>query len=139
VLGDALCSFNPIYGQGMTASALAAAVLGACLRDRRRAPRSRGLDGFSATFQRRVAQVIDASWGIATREDLRFPGVEGPRSPAVPLLNWYADGVYALSGSDPDITARFYRVQQMLAPPLSLFHPRVAIAVLRRQIRAERP
>jgi 2-polyprenyl-6-methoxyphenol hydroxylase-like FAD-dependent oxidoreductase len=34
VIGDALCSFNPVYGQGMTMSALESEILDACLRDR---------------------------------------------------------------------------------------------------------
>jgi hypothetical protein len=49
-------------------------------------------------------------------------------------LNWYVGHVHALCGYNIDVTARFYRVQHMLSAPAALFHPRVALAVLRRHL-----
>lgn len=134
VLGDSLCSFNPIYGQGMTTSALAAATLERCLRDRPRALGPRALEGLPAAFYRRVARVIDVPWSLAVGEDLRFPEVEGSRGGAQPWLRWYVDELHALGADNAAVLDRFYRVQHMLSPRSSLFHPRVALAVLRRQI-----
>src|SRR5262249_61596533 len=57
VIGDALCSFNPIYGQGMSTASLGAATLDRCLRDRRTLL---GSQGFSARFQEHLAKLIDA-------------------------------------------------------------------------------
>lgn len=57
VLGDALCSLNPIYAQGMTVSALEAAMLDQCLREQWR--RRGDLIGFPRRFFRRVAKVVD--------------------------------------------------------------------------------
>ncbi|AKT37818.1 uncharacterized protein CMC5_019610 [Chondromyces crocatus] len=142
VLGDALCSINPVYGQGMTTGALSALTLDRCLHEQRRARHTRPgeeLCGLTRRFQSRVAEVVEAPWRIATGEDLRFPEVEGERSRSQTLLNWYARHVHGLCGYDPEVTARFCRVQHMLAGPLALFHPRVAIAVLRRQLGLDHP
>lgn len=133
-LGDSLCSFNPIYGQGMTTGALAAVTLDRCLRDRRRARGPAALEGLPAAFYRRMTKVIDVPWGMAVGEDLTFPEVVGKRGGVQPLLRWYVDELHALNGSDPAICDRFYRVQHMIAPPSTLFHPQVALAVLRRQL-----
>lgn len=138
VLGDALCSFNPIYGQGMTTGALAALALGRCLREQARARGPCEIDGLSAAFRARAAEVIEAPWRLATGEDLRFPEVEGERPRALPLYNWYAGHVHMLCGYDPAVSERFYRVQHLLARPRALFHPRVALAVLRRQLGLDR-
>jgi 2-polyprenyl-6-methoxyphenol hydroxylase-like FAD-dependent oxidoreductase len=138
VMGDALCSFNPIYGQGMTTGALAALALGRCLRAQRRARGPGVIDGLTPMFQAEVADVIDTPWRLATGEDLRFPEVEGERSRALGLMNWYVAQVHALCGYDPEVMARFYRVQHMLTGPRALLHPRIALAVLRRQLGLEK-
>jgi len=138
VMGDALCSFNPIYGQGMTTGALSAMTLGRCLREQRRTRGPGSLEGLAPMFQEKVAHVIDTPWQLATGEDLRFPEVEGERPRTLPLMNWYVEQVHAICGYDPDVMARFYRVQHMLTGPGALFHPRIALAVLRRQLGLDR-
>src|SRR5262249_27367837 len=76
VLGDAVCAFDPVYGQGMTAAALAAEALSRCLR------RYGGLSGprpaLGRAFQRQVARANVTPWQLSTSSDYRFPGVEGP-------------------------------------------------------------
>src|SRR5262249_17024619 len=119
VLGDALCAFNPVYGQGMTVCALEAAALGEALTRYRK-------HRFCRSFQRDVAKIVDTSWLLATGEDLRWPQTTGARRTLVTrLLHRYLDRVIGLIPQDPQIFSRFARVTHMMASPGSLFHPGV--------------
>jgi hypothetical protein len=67
VFGDALCSFNPVYGQGMTVAAQEAMLLRECL--------DAGATDLAQRFFTRAAAVIDTPWDIAVGNDLRHPKV----------------------------------------------------------------
>jgi hypothetical protein len=131
VLGDAACSFNPIYGQGMTTAALDAHILNKYLDEYLRAHRD--LQGFADRFRKRVAKAARVPWLLATGEDFRYPETDGHRPPGMRLLNWYSGRVHELSGSHPLTTLRFYEVLHMLKSPTALFEPRVLFAVLFRR------
>jgi 2-polyprenyl-6-methoxyphenol hydroxylase-like FAD-dependent oxidoreductase len=122
VAGDAFCSFNPIYGQGMTTGALQASLLGECLRE--------GLDGVSARYLRRTGQLLNGPWGMATGGDLRFPEVEGKRSPLAGVVNWFGDRLQEYLNRDPEALVTFLRVMHMLDSPTALFSPGLLYKVL---------
>jgi 2-polyprenyl-6-methoxyphenol hydroxylase-like FAD-dependent oxidoreductase len=126
VVGDAACSFNPVYAQGMATSALGVEALDACLSERR------GGDGrgLSAAFQRRLAQVTDRPWLLAIEEDFRSPKAEGERPAWMPALCWYVSRVHALTWRDEFAAKRFLEVMHLVRPPTALFHPRVALRAL---------
>jgi 2-polyprenyl-6-methoxyphenol hydroxylase-like FAD-dependent oxidoreductase len=128
VLGDALCTFNPIYGQGMSVAAMEARALEEDL--------TRGLEGLPHRFYRRAAKIIDIPWAIATGEDLLSPAVEGPRPPGFRQLSRYLERVHALASLDPLVCTRFFRVLNLLAPPSALLSPGVAWRVLTRSMPA---
>jgi 2-polyprenyl-6-methoxyphenol hydroxylase-like FAD-dependent oxidoreductase len=143
VLGDAVCAFTPVYGQGMTLSALEALELGECLRRREhRAGRLNGcLDGLAARFQKRVAGLVAGPWALATGEDLRWPAtVGGEITPRVRFFHWYIDQVIQLIPGSPEVFRRFQEVNHMLKPATALFHPAVLGPVLRNALHAsEKP
>ncbi len=120
VVGDALCSFNPVYGQGMTVAALEALAL----RDEL-ARTGSGMDGLSRRFQRRAAKIVDVPWSLAAGEDLRYPQVEGPRLPSQRLINRYTARVHRATAVDEVVMTAFLKVMHFLAPPASLFAPRI--------------
>ena len=124
VTGDALCNFNPIYGQGMSVAALEAKALAESLPS--------GLDGLASCFYRRAKKIIDIPWLIATGEDLRFPQVEGRRPPGYSLVNRYLERVHAIASEDPVVCRKFFDVLNLFAPPVSLMSPRIAWRVLTR-------
>jgi 2-polyprenyl-6-methoxyphenol hydroxylase-like FAD-dependent oxidoreductase len=121
VLGDALCSFNPIYGQGMSAASMYADVLDACLRER--AQLGWNLAGVSKKFFRDAARAADRPWQLATGEDFRYSETIGPRSGGLRFLHWYTSKVHAAASRAPAVTERFYEVMHLLKAPTALFAP----------------
>ena len=99
-LGDAVCAFNPVYGQGMTTSAMGAATLARCLREQRQ--RSNGdLAGLARRYQRRLYWVNLTPWLLATGEDFRYPETEGGTPSALTrFLHRYLDQVMLMANDD---------------------------------------
>jgi 2-polyprenyl-6-methoxyphenol hydroxylase-like FAD-dependent oxidoreductase len=135
VMGDAFCSFNPIYGQGMTVSAREALALDGVLR--RRGAGDAALDGLSARFHRRVAQIVSSAWLPTTLEDFRYREA-GPRPPAMAPLQWYTARIHERCGSESALALAFYRVMHMIDPPAALFRPSVIARVLRKLPRCKK-
>jgi hypothetical protein len=125
VVGDAMCSFNPIYGQGMTVSSLQASALDTALRER-----VGDLDGLARRFFKRAAKVIDIPWISAAGEDFRYPQVEGARPPGIKLIHWYGAKLQLAMQRDPEVYRAFLCVMNMTRQPTSLFDPRIAGRVL---------
>ncbi|SCE89559.1 2-polyprenyl-6-methoxyphenol hydroxylase [Micromonospora chaiyaphumensis] len=124
VLGDALCSFNPVYGQGMTVAALEALTLREHLRT--------GLAPRPADFFRDAARVVDVPWDISAGGDLSFPGVVGPRPPKVRMANAYMGRLQAAAVRDGAVTRTFMRVAGLVDPPTDLMRPGMVWRVLTR-------
>jgi 2-polyprenyl-6-methoxyphenol hydroxylase-like FAD-dependent oxidoreductase len=123
VLGDAVCSFNPVYGQGMSVAALEALILRRHLQQGA-APQPRRLF-------RDQARVVDVPWEIAVGGDLIFPGVPGRRTLKGRLVNAYIARLHAAAAYDAQLASAFLRVAGLVAPPQSLLRPGVALRVLR--------
>jgi 2-polyprenyl-6-methoxyphenol hydroxylase-like FAD-dependent oxidoreductase len=134
VCGDAICSFNPIYGQGMTVSALDAAALRDCLR--------KGGADLARRYFCAAAKPIGVAWRMAAASDLAFPEVEGKRSRSMRVTNRLVDLALAACETDSVVFGRFFKVNGLVDPPARLAHPefiyRVAAANVRRRQRDRR-
>ena len=130
VTGDAICSFNPIYGQGMTVAALEALALHECL--------NHGSEGLARRFFQRAGKFIDIPWQIAVGGDLRIPQVEGQRTAQVRFINWYMSRLHVAARRDRVVSLAFHRVANLVAPPPSVLKPSVALRVLRGNLRPVR-
>ena len=120
VTGDAACAFNPVYGQGMSAAAVGAELLSACLRERTNA------DGLAREFQTKLAKANTRPWLLATGEDYRYAEAEGPPAGRVTrLMHRYLDRVFAVATRVPAVRRRLVEVIHLVRPPHSLFHPGV--------------
>ena len=119
VIGDGLCSFNPAYGQGMTAAALQAAVLDGVLCG------GQSRERLWKTYFRRVSKVVDIPWQMALCEDFRFPRTQGRRPFGTSLMNAYVTRVQQATHHDPLVYGAFIDVLNLLAPPRRLFRPAI--------------
>lgn len=115
VIGDAICSFNPIYGQGMSVAALEAEALGAAVAE--------GGSRIGLRFFKRAARLVDTPWMTAVGNDLRMPETVGPRSPVVRAINAYMARLHRVAHTDDALATAFMQVGNLLAPPSQLFAP----------------
>ena len=123
VMGDAVCSFNPVYAQGMTVSALEALELRRHLQS---AAEPQPLD-----FFRDIAGKIDSPWEFAASADLGYPGVEGRRTAKIRMINAYVPRLQSAAVHDATLTNAFVRVAGLMDEPTALLRPRMLLRVLR--------
>ena len=126
VLGDGVCSFNPIFGQGMTSAALQATALDDLLR---RGSAARPY--FASVYFEAVAKVVDIPWASAVSEDFRFAETTGPKPGGTDFINRYVAAVHRAATRDSYVFGEFLKVMNLLARPESLFHPKTLWRVWR--------
>jgi 2-polyprenyl-6-methoxyphenol hydroxylase-like FAD-dependent oxidoreductase len=125
-VGDAICSFNPIYGQGMTVAMLQAQALGQCLEA--------GPNDLARRYFRAAAKPTGVAWQFAAGADLNQPEVAGHRPLTVRLTNKYAERLQTVGETDVDVAEQFMRVVALLDPPSRLMRPKMLMrAALHRQ------
>ena len=128
VLGDAVCAFNPIFGQGMTVAAQSALALGNLLEKQPKGD----LTGLGRRAQRAFAKISATPWTLASGEDLRLPEAEGDRPGRLTnVMYWYSDRFRELLPHDQKAMRAFVEVTHLLKPPTALFQPRLVLGVLR--------
>jgi len=123
VFGDAICSFNPVYGQGMTVAAQEAVTLRDVLRT--------GSEDLAMRFFKAAAKIVDIPWDIAVGNDLRHPRVEGARPLMVRFINWYIGKLHQAARSDAALATAFLKVANLMNPPPALLSPTTAWRVWR--------
>jgi 2-polyprenyl-6-methoxyphenol hydroxylase-like FAD-dependent oxidoreductase len=123
VTGDAVASFNPLYGQGMSVAALEAAALSRCL--------ARGERQLARRFHRAAARVVDQAWGMAIGGDLALPEVAGHRPLSVRIGNAYVERLLGVAEHDPVVAGAFASASDLIEPPRHILRPRVCWRVMR--------
>ncbi|MEU8695229.1 pyridine nucleotide-disulfide oxidoreductase [Streptomyces sp. NPDC048665] len=118
VLGDALATFNPLYGQGMSVAALGAQALARTVRQRW------GSRGLARRVQREVATSVDAAWTLAVSSDVLYPHVIGGAPTAADRLaaqytrrlTRSATGSYAAASALFDVTSMRSSALRLMRP-----------------------
>lgn len=123
VLGDALCSTNPMYGRGMSMAAHECLALASILA--RHGPVHSG-----RLFLRLSRPLVDTPWTFVTDNDLLVPGVEGRRTARWRITTAYAGRVLRAAHRDPAVARAFMDVFGMLKAPSRLMRPSIAARVL---------
>ncbi len=129
VMGDAMCSFNPIYAQGMTAACLESLTLRRHLQ-KGRVPQPR-------QFFQDIAGDVDVPWDFSAGADLGFPGVEGKRTATIRMANAYVARLHRAAVHDATLTNAFIRTAGLIDPPQALMRPGNVLRVLRHSARSK--
>ncbi|WP_224245696.1 FAD-dependent oxidoreductase [Hyalangium gracile] len=129
VLGDAACSFNPIYAQGMTVSALGARLLAQCLAEQARSSPGQ-LRGLSTRFQRRLCKVISTPWRMSTFTDLRYPQTQGRRPFGLRLVQWSMVTLIDMASWNVRLCHQLFLVVHMQAKGKTLMNPGILFPFL---------
>ncbi|MEP3248260.1 MAG: hypothetical protein ABJN40_21380 [Sneathiella sp.] len=127
VIGDAICSANPFFGQGIAVAAQEAKVL----QDLCQTEGTEALcqdKSVRRDYFERVAGILDISWGLAIGEDLKYPSTTGKKPFGYALSRWFKDRI--MSSNDPDVARQFYRVMHFAEPPSSLASAKVLKSIL---------
>jgi flavin-dependent dehydrogenase len=124
--GDAVGSFNPIYGQGMSTAAQQAAALGSAL------DRSGAVDRrFARRYFAAASRTVDVAWSIAVGGDFADPATTGRKPLGTDVLNRYMDRVFVAAQHDDTVVVRANEVLALTRRPEVLLAPRFVARVLR--------
>lgn len=116
VIGDAVCSFNPVYGQGMTSAGLQAAALHRCLS-------SSDTDDVSRRYFRAAAKKLAPIWRSNRFVDFSITPADDWRATPKRLLYWGMNKVFAAAANDIELTETYLRTIALLDPPTALLRP----------------
>ncbi|MGX1884901.1 FAD-dependent oxidoreductase [Streptomyces sp. NPDC055287] len=125
MIGDAVCSFDPIYGQGMSTAAQQAAALGSCL------DRAGAVDrAFTRHYFRAAARTVAIAWSIAVGGDFAYKGTTGKKPPGTDLMDRYMARVNLAAQHDSAVCIRFSEVAGLIRRPEWLLTPAFVLRVL---------
>ncbi len=122
VLGDAVCSLDPVKGQGMSLAALQAKTLAECLAE--------GTGRLARRFFPAIATLLREPWAMAIAPELDRPGSALRRNLAETAFERYLRLLMRGAVDDPQLAGSFLRTAALTAPASTLLNPRTAARVL---------
>lgn len=131
-LGDSVCTFNPMYGQGMTIATLCVAALEDTL-----GRVSADDPAFPRAFFKSQARSVRDAWALATGADMLFPATRSERPPPSRLVRMFSSAIRLGMNNDEQILRRVTPIYYLLRPNRELFDRRLAariVAVAAREV-----
>lgn len=116
-IGDSICRFNPVFGQGMSVAAQEAVVLGRLLVSRAQLPDP--LDGLAPAFFAEIQGLLGAPWATAV-SDFVYPKTRGDRPPDFQQRLQYGIALTRLAAEDPSVHKTVVEVNHLLKPQSAL-------------------
>jgi 2-polyprenyl-6-methoxyphenol hydroxylase-like FAD-dependent oxidoreductase len=126
-LGDSVCRFPPVQGQGMSVAAQEAHVLASLLDSRR--GRADPLGGLAEAFFSEIQPLLEAPWAVAMN-DLAYPQTRGERPPDFETRMQYARALMRLAAEDAETDRLVFEVRSLLKPHSALREPELASRVM---------
>jgi flavin-dependent dehydrogenase len=124
VLGDAVCSLNPVHGQGMSVAVQSCILLDQYINSQKTFLLHSNKQLTTQSFQRNLFKQVNVSWLMATAEDYRLPTTEGTmRSVKTKVVHWYVHKMINASSSDRGLYMRLMAVFHLIKPLRSLITP----------------
>ncbi|MFP8958002.1 hypothetical protein ACLI4Y_14860 [Natrialbaceae archaeon A-CW3] len=118
VIGDAIASYNPINGQGMSVAVLQALALHHVLATSDRT-------GMESRFFDDATAITDVAWDLTIGGDLEYSQTEGPRPRGTGVLNWYTNRLFRRTQTDRRLSEVAIQVFSLQQPPAKLFRPQI--------------
>ncbi|MFG3250964.1 NAD(P)/FAD-dependent oxidoreductase [Streptomyces sp. NPDC048187] len=126
VLGDAIASYNPVYGHGLTVAAQCALAMRAILRTT-----DLTAIGTAQRIQRAAARPVSAAWDLAVGQDALYPGATDiPLTRVERLLARYVDRAVETGATNPRAMGALLDAMSLERPPTRLFSPAMIIPML---------
>ncbi len=122
-IGDAVCRFNPVYGQGMSVAAREASILADLLR--RRAGDAEGLAGLPQDYLAEVQPWIAGAWSMSATPDLAYPETRGERPADLEHTLDFVSALHRVAARDPEVHGLLVAVRQLARPNDALHDPRL--------------
>jgi 2-polyprenyl-6-methoxyphenol hydroxylase-like FAD-dependent oxidoreductase len=126
-LGDSVCRFPPVGGQGMSVAAQESCVLASLLESRR--GRDDPLDGLAEAFFSEIQPLLETPWAVAMA-DLVYPQTRGERPPDFEERLQYTRALMRLAAEDYETDKIVSEVRALLKPQSALHEPELASRVM---------
>ena len=118
---DAICRFNPLYGQGMTVAAREACALRDLLTE---APEgSADLQDLARSFFAVADELIETPWAMSAVPDFIYPQTIGERPKDFEATLKYSAALSRLAAHDAEVHKLMVEVQHLLKPRRELRIP----------------
>ncbi|MER5754758.1 FAD-dependent monooxygenase [Streptomyces sp. NPDC002088] len=126
VLGDAVASYNPVYGHGLTVAAQCALALRTVLRSA-----SLTAPGTARRLQHAAARPVAAAWDLAVGQDAFYPGAATtPPTALERFLARFVDRAVETGARNPRALGALLDVMSLEKPATRLFSPDMLVPML---------